>query len=57
MNPGDEAWLGLALLALFGTLLFLRTRYPNASKGVELVALLCATILFFSVCNSFLRSH
>jgi hypothetical protein len=57
MTPGNEAWLGLALLALFGALLFLRVRYPHASKGAEIVTLLGATILFLSICNSFLRSH
>ena len=54
MNSADEAWLSLLLVALFGLLLFLRIKYPDASKGAETAVLVGATILFFSICNVFL---
>lgn len=57
MSPTDEACLSLLLSALFGLLLFLRTRYPKASKGKETMVLAGATIVFFSICNLFLGSH
>jgi hypothetical protein len=53
MGPADEAWLSLFLVALFGLLLFLRIKFPNASRGSETAALVIATILFFSICNLF----
>lgn len=56
MNPADEAWLSLLLAALFGTLIFLRLRFPNASRSRETAVLAVATILFFSICNFFLGS-
>ncbi len=56
MNSADEAWLSLLLVALFGLLLFLRMKYPDASKGTETAVLVGATILFFSICNFFLSS-
>jgi hypothetical protein len=57
MDTADEAWLVLLLLAVFSVLLFLRNRYPNASKGAETAALLGATVLFFSICSLFLKDH
>ena len=56
MNSIDEAWLSLLLVALFGLLLFLRIKFPNTSRGRETAVLLVATVLFFSICNFFLRS-
>ncbi len=56
MNSIDEAWLSLLLAALFGLLLFLRIKFPNTSRGRETAVLLVATVLFFSICNFFLRS-
>ena len=56
MNSPDEVWLSLLLLALFGLLLFLRVKFPDASRGRETTVLVVATILFFSICNLFLRS-
>jgi hypothetical protein len=38
-------------VALFGLLLFLRVRFPHASRGSETAVLVSAAILFFSVCN------
>jgi hypothetical protein len=55
MSAVDEAWLSLLLVALFGFLLFLRLRFPNASRGSETAVLVAATILFFSICNLFPR--
>jgi hypothetical protein len=49
-----EAWLNLVLVALFGLLLFLRMKFPKASRRSETAVLLSATILFFLICNSFL---
>ena len=57
MSPTDEAWLSLLLIALFGTLLFLRLRFPKASRGSETAVLIAATILFFSICNFFLSPN
>ena len=54
MRPPDDIWLSLLLVALFGMLLFLRIRFPNASKVSENTVLAAATILFFSICNFFL---
>lgn len=45
MDSADEAWLSLLLVALFGLLLFLRIKYPDASKGAETAVLVGATIL------------
>jgi len=57
MNSTDEAWLSLLFVGLFGFLLFLRTKFPNASKSSETAVLIIATILFFSLCNLFQRPH
>jgi hypothetical protein len=51
MNPTDEVFLGLLPVALFGLLLFLRVRFPNASKRSETAVLVSATVLFLSVCS------
>jgi hypothetical protein len=57
MNSADEAWLSLLLVALFGLLLFLRIKFPHASRVRETAVLVVATILFFSICNLFQRSQ
>lgn len=54
MSSADEIVLTLLLLALFGTLWFLRLRFPNASRHSETGVLILATVLFFSICNFFL---
>ena len=54
MSSPDEAWLSLLVVALFGLLVLLRLRFPDASKGAETAVLLSATILFFLICNVFL---
>jgi hypothetical protein len=51
MNSTDEVFLGLLPVALFGLLLFLRVRFPNASKRTETAVLVSATVLFLSVCS------
>lgn len=56
MNSADEAWLSLLLIALFGLLLFLRIKFPKTSRVRETAVLVVATILFFSICNLFLKS-
>lgn len=56
MSSTDEACFSLLLAALFALLLFLRSRYPNASRGAETAVLVGATILFFTICNSFLSA-
>jgi len=57
MNSADDVWLRLLLVALFGTLLFLRIKFPKASRRAETTVLLFATILFFSICNFFSSPH
>jgi len=49
MNSADEVFLGLLPVALFGLLLFLRVRFPNASKRSETAVLVSATVLFLSI--------
>jgi hypothetical protein len=57
MSSVDDVWLSLLLIALFGTLLFLRRSFPNASRGSETAVLVAATILFFSICDRFLGAR
>jgi hypothetical protein len=54
MSSVNEAGLCLLLVALFGVLLFLRLRFPNASRSSETLVLIAAMILFFSICKFFL---
>jgi hypothetical protein len=55
MSPADESWLCLLLVALFLVLLFLRVKFPNASKRSETLVLLGVTVVFFSVCGALCR--
>jgi hypothetical protein len=55
MGSADDVWLCLLLVALFGLLLFLRIRFPRASKGTETAILVSATVVFFSVCSFLLK--
>jgi hypothetical protein len=57
MNATDGAWLSLFLVALLGSLLFLRIKFPNASRTSETGVLLTLTVLFFSICSCFLSPH
>jgi hypothetical protein len=54
MNSPSDPWLAFALVVLFGLLLFLRVKFPNASRGSETTALAVTTLLFFLVCHVFL---
>ncbi len=56
MNPDG---LGLAgfVVGLAFLMLFLRVKFPNATKAAETAVLLIVTILFFSGCTFFLRPH
>jgi len=54
MSSTGDLWLSSLVVALFGVLLFLRVRYPNASRGSEILVLASATVLFFSICDHFL---
>lgn len=56
MNSTDEVFLCLLLAAVLGLILFLRTKFPGASRAAQTAVLLVATILFFSICNLFLPS-
>jgi len=56
MSASKGAWFSLLLLALFGVLLFLRGKRPNASKPAEAAVLVVTSILFFSICYIFLRN-
>ena len=51
--------IGLAAFAvvLASLALFMRVKFPNASKASELAALLMLTAVFFSGCLLFLRTH
>jgi hypothetical protein len=53
MNTLDDVWLCLSLVALFGLLLYLRSKFPKVSRGRETAVLLVATIVFFLICNLF----
>lgn len=53
MNTSDDIWLCLLLVALLGSLLYLRSRFPKISRVRETTVLLVATILFFSICGFF----
>lgn len=55
MSSADDVWLCLLLVTLFGLLLFLRVRFPRASKGAETLVLVSATVVFFSLCGIFLK--
>lgn len=55
MSPIDDICLSLLLVALFGGLLYLRSRFPDASKTSENTVLVAATVLFFSITHVFMR--
>jgi hypothetical protein len=55
MSSASDPWLGFVLAVLFGLLLFLRVKFPNASRGSETTALVVTIVLFFLVCHVFLR--
>jgi hypothetical protein len=53
MSPADDVWLSLGVVTLCGLLLFLRIRFPEASRTSETLVLISATVVFFSVCDLF----
>jgi hypothetical protein len=55
MNSPGDVWLCLLLLAMAGGLLVLRLHFPNASKRSETLVLVSTAVLYFSICNSYLR--
>ncbi len=57
MNPTSDPWLAVVLVVLFGVLLFLRVKYPSASRRTEAAALAITIVLFFAVCRVFLTSR
>jgi hypothetical protein len=57
MGSLDGLSFSVLLVALFASLLFLRSWFRNASARSETVALLIVTALFFILCGSFLDSH
>ena len=44
-------WFSLIMVLLFAALLFLRLRFPDASRGRETAVILIATFLFFGLCS------
>ena len=51
MSSPSDPWLGFLLAVLFGLLLFLRVKFPNASKGAETTALAVTIVVFFLGCH------
>jgi len=49
MGLQRDGWLGLFLVILFSAVLFLRVRYPQASRRSEMVTLSITTALFFGL--------
>ena len=54
MSPTLDLALCVALVGLSGLVLFLRLKFPNASRRAETVALAVTAVLFFMVCHIFL---
>ena len=50
MESANGLWFSVALVLLFGALVFLRSKFPGASRRAETVVLAGTTIVFFSVC-------
>ena len=46
-------WFSLILVLLFAGLLFLRLRFPHASRGRETAVVLITTFVFFGLCFAF----
>jgi hypothetical protein len=57
MNSVGEAWFSGSLTVLFGLVLILRLRFPNASRTSETIVLVPVAILFFVICGLFLGSN
>jgi len=57
MSSALDVWLCLLLAALPGALFVLRIRFPHASKRSEALVLVSAAVLFFSICNLYLKPH
>ena len=57
MNAVDQSSFSLFAVTLFGLALFLKTKFPNASRRVETVVLVAVTALFFSGCTLFLGAR
>ena len=55
MRLDNPAWLSLLLAVLSAAMLFLRHKFPDAGRRAETAVLLCATIVFFTLCGVFLR--
>jgi hypothetical protein len=50
MDFQKDGWLGLLPVILFSTVLFLRVRYPKASRRAETMVFGITTALFFGLC-------
>jgi len=51
MDSAAQTSFCCIVVALFGSLLFLRLWFPNASRKAETVVLILATAIFFAACN------
>jgi hypothetical protein len=54
MGSVEGTWFSGSMVFLFGSLTFLRSRFPGASKRTETAVLAATTLLFFSLCHFFL---
>jgi hypothetical protein len=55
METAQNGQLSILLVVLVGLLMFLRVRYPNASKGWELAGLIATVVAFFCICHGLAR--
>lgn len=54
MNSSDEIFLTALLAALFAAVLFLRSRFPKASRSAQTMVLAAAVVLFIVIYHAFL---
>jgi hypothetical protein len=54
MQSAADLWFSIITVLLFAVLLFLRSRFPDASRRSEAAVLTLATLTFFGLCALFL---
>jgi hypothetical protein len=55
MEAAQDAALSVLLVVLTGVLMFLRVRYPNASRRSETAVLIATVLAVFGICNALAR--
>jgi hypothetical protein len=55
MGSQNDPWLAFFLLLVVTGILFLRVRFPEASRRSETAVLIVATVLFFGICRFLVR--